>query len=480
MDFADNFMGRHIFMSGKYIRMLITVTIGAAIWFCPFPEGIKPEAWHLLAVFIATIIGFILHPFPVGAIAFLGLSCTALTGTLKITDILSGFSDPTAWLIATAFLFSRSFSKTGLGKRISFQLIKWFGGSSLRLLYMLIVSDMIIAPVTPSNTARSGGMFFPIIRSLASSYNSEPGPTAKRIGSFLIQGMFHGDNIISGLYMTAMAGNPLMAAFVAKIAGVQISWGLWLLAASVPILLAVLIIPYFLYRYDAPEIKKTPEAKAMAVRELDEMGPMKKEEKWLLGIFVAALALWASSQLTGLNATTVAIVAVSAMILSNVLIWDEVIGEKNAWDVLIWMGGLMCLAGFLSKLGLIPWIADQATLYMGDLSWPIALTLITLAYIFSHYLFASLVAHIAALFAAFYAVIIALGAPPYLAAFILIFANTSMQGLTHYSVGSAPIYFGAGYVSQAQWWKTGLIVTTLQNVIYVGSGLVWLKILGLY
>jgi len=462
------------------MHLFITVGVALMIWFMPFPEGIKPEAWHLLAIFVATIVGFILQPLPIGAMAFIALASTALTGTLQISEMLSGFANPTAWLIATAFLFSKSFGKTGLGKRISFLLIKWFGGSTLKLLYAMLVSDMIIAPVTPSNTARSGGMFFPIIRSLSASYGSEPGPTSNRIGRFLLQGMFHGDNILSGLFMTAMAGNPLMAAFVAKAARIEISWGLWLLAASLPILSALLIIPYFLYKYDPPEIKKTPEARRTAVEELKKMGPMTRAEKCLLVIFVTALFLWATSQWTGMDATTVAVAAVSAMLLTNVLVWNEITGEKNAWDVLIWMGGLMCLAGFLSKMGLIPWIAQQATLYMGSLNWPVALAVITFMYVFTHYLFASLVAHIAALFAAFYTVTVALGAPPYLAAFVLIFANTSMQGLTHYSVGAAPIYYGAGYVSQADWWRTGLLLTILENVIFISVGLVWLKVLGLY
>lgn len=464
----------------RFIRMCVTIGIGLIIWFCPFPSEIKPAAWHLLAIFVATIVGFILHPFPVGGLAFIGLSCSVLTGALTINQMLSGFSDPTVWLIVVAFLFARSFIKTGLGRRISFELIKWFGSSSLKLVYILIISDMFVAPATPSNTARSGGMFFPIIRSLASSYKSEPGSTSKRIGSFLIQAMFHGDNLVSGLYMTSMAGNPLMVALVADIAHVQISWGLWLLASSVPILLTLLIIPYFIYKYEAPEIKKTPEAKKMAIDELQKMGPMQACEKWLLGIFVTALALWATSQFTGLNATTVAVSAVSAMILSNVLTWDDCIGEKNAWDTMIWMGGLICLAGFLNKLGLIPWFAKAISAHLVGFEWQYGLAFILIAYVFSHYLFASITAHIAALFAAFYSIAVLIGTPPYLAAFTLFFANTSVQGLTHYSVGAAPVYFGAGYLSQTRWWKIGFMVTILSNIIMLGSGVIWLKILGLW
>jgi len=467
-------------MNKKLMAFASVFLIGVLIWVLPHPDAIQPAAWQLLAIFIAIIVGFIVHPVPVGAIAFIGLTVAAATNTLQITDVLSGFGNPTVWLISGAFFFSRSFQKTGLGRRISFVLIKLFGSSSLKLLYSMLISDLIIAPVTPSNTARAGGMFFPIVRSLSESFGSYPGPTAKKVGRFLIQGMFHGDNIISGLYMTAMAGNPLMVAFVGKISGAEITWGSWFIGSLVPMLAALIIIPLFLYWFEVPEIKKTPEAKMTAMRELEAMGPMKREEKWLLFIFILALVLWATAQWTKINATTVVVIAVSLMLLTHVLDWPDVTGEKNAWDVLIWMGGLMCLAGFLSKLGLIPYFAEQATLVLGGLSWPIALTLVLIVYVLVHYFFASIVAHIAALFAAFYAVTFTLGAPPYLAAFLLIFATTSMQSLTHYSVGGAPIYFGAGYMSQARWWRNGFCVTMLDNIIFIGIGLVWLKVLGFW
>lgn len=468
-------------MNRKYISLMITFGIGAVIWITPHPAEITSQAWHLLAIFVATIIGFMLQPIPIGGLAFLSLTLSALTGTLKISEVLSAFSNPSAWLIASAFLFSRSFRKTNLGRRISFVLIEKFGNSTLKLLYALIISDMIVAPVTPSNTARAGGLFFPIVRSLCSTYGSEPGSTGKKIGRFMVQGMFHGDNLISGLYMTAMAGNPLMVEFVNKISGAQISWGLWLLATSIPVLVALIIIPLFLYYVlEVPEIKRTPDARALALKELEKMGKVTFAEKCLMVIFIIALILWSTSQWTHINATTVALVAVSLMLLTDVLKWSDVIEEKNSWNVLIWMGGLMCLAGFLSKLGLIPWVAKQSAVYLEQFSWGYALAIISIVYVIIHYLFASLVAHIAALFSAFFAVTQVLGAPPYLAAFILIFANTAMQGLTHYSVGAAPIFYGAGYTTQGEWWRNGLILTMLENSILSGVGLLWLKILGLY
>lgn len=89
----------------KIIPLLITVAVGLIIWFIPAPSGLEPKAWHLFAIFVATIIGFISKPLPMGAIAIFALAVTALTGTLSIENTLSGFGNKTIWLIVIAFLF---------------------------------------------------------------------------------------------------------------------------------------------------------------------------------------------------------------------------------------------------------------------------------------------------------------------------------------------------------------------------------------
>jgi DASS family divalent anion:Na+ symporter len=141
---------------------------------------------HLTALFIATILVLILQPLPQGAVVILGVAMTAMTQTLPISAAMAGFSDSTVWLIVAAFLFARGFIKTGLGRRIAFVLVRAFGKSTLGLGYASTLADFIIAPATPSITARAGGILFPVLRSLSASMGSEPGPTAKKAGAFLM------------------------------------------------------------------------------------------------------------------------------------------------------------------------------------------------------------------------------------------------------------------------------------------------------
>lgn len=462
------------------IRGLITLAVGMLIWFLPVPTGLEPQAWHLFAIFVATILGFILQPLPIGALAFASVTLTALTGVLETKEVLEGFANPTIWLIVSAFIFAVGFVKTGLGLRIAYFLIRKLGDSTLKLGYTLVLSDLILSPATPSNTARAGGVLFPIVRSLAMAFGSEPGPSARKVGAYLIQTTYHGNAITSSMFLTSMAGNPLIALLALKTLNINIGWGQWALAAIVPGIISLLVIPYLLYKIYPPEIKKTPEAKEIAAKELAKMGPMKFGEKVVTLVFIGALILWGTSQYTEIDATVVAMLGVSAMLITKVIDWKDVLSEKGAWDTLVWMGALVALASNLSKLGFIPWFADTVSASIVGIPWIWAFVILLVVYMYAHYGFASLTAHITAMYAAFTSVAVAAGAPPYLVALSLAFMSNLCMSLTHYAAGPSPIYYGAGYVDQATWWKLGFIVSVANLIIWVGIGSMWWKVLGLW
>ena len=467
-------------MNSNVVKALATIALGAVIWFFPVPQGLKPEAWHLTAIFAATIFGFILQPLPIGAVALASVTFTALAGVLKPAEAISGFANTTIWLIVAAFLFAKGFIKTGLGRRIAFLLIKAIGDSTLKLGYTLVLSDLIISPATPSNTARAGGILFPIVRSLCTAFESEPGTSARRVGSYLMQTAYQGNTITSAMFMTSMAGNPLIALLAAKTLNIQLSWGQWALASVVPGIISILVIPYFLYKFYPPEIKKTPEAKALAAKELTAMGPMSRGEKIVASVFIGALLLWSTSQYTQLDATIVALLAVVVMLAAQVLEWKDVLEEKGAWDTLVWMGALVGLADYLAKLGFIPWFAKTMAASIVGIPWLQAFIVLTVVYLYAHYAFASLTAHITAMYPAFIAVAVAAGAPPYLVALALAFMSNLCMSLTHYAAGPSPIYFGAGYVEQGTWWRLGFIISVINLIIWVGLGSMWWKVLGLW
>ena len=461
-------------------RGIIIIIIGLLIWYSPVPAGVKKEAWQLLAIFVATIVGLILTPLPMGAVVIFGVMMTAFTGVLKIGEALSGFADPTVWLIVTAFLVARGFISTGLGRRIAYIFIRAFGRKTLGLAYSIVASELVLSPATPSNTARSGGIIYPIVRSLTNTFGSEPGETARKIGAFLMIMEYQATVITSAMFMTSMAPNPLIAELAKKTANISISWATWALAAIVPGILSLVIVPFILYKIYPPEIKATPQAAEMAKNELEKMGPMKRTEKIMLFVFILILALWATSEWNKINATVVALMGVSIMLLTGVIRWGDVLGEKGAWDALFWFGGLVMMASYMNQLGFMKWFATTVGNSLAGWTWISALIILMLVYFYSHYGFASTTAHVTAMFPAFLAVAVAVKAPPYLAALTLGFFSALNAGITHYGTGPAPIYFNAGYLDQKTWWKLGLIISFANIAIWIGIGFPWWKVLGLW
>ena len=513
-------------MGFKRLPMAIAVAVGLLIWFViPVPKGVTPNAWHLLALFAATIVAIIGKAMPIGALSIVAITLVALTGVTGhsvpaasggahpasaavasvsasapavqgaapaaarkaassasaaraaasapasasasaskgeakpvkpstaadyIKDALSSMSNSLIWLIGVSIMISRGLIKTGLGSRIGYWFISVFGRKTIGIGYALAFSELVLAPVTPSNTARGGGIMHPIMRSTAP--------------------------------------NPLVVDLIAKAthSQIHISWAQWALGMLVPGIVALLVMPLVVYWLNKPEITDTPNATQFARGKLAELGHMQCGEKIMVGIFALLLLLWAGvpAMLFGrsyeVDPTTTAFVGLSLLLLTGVLSWDDVLKEKSAWDTIIWFGALVMMADFLNKLGLVGWFSGSLKdgIQSMGLNWQMAAALLLLAYFYAHYMFASTTAHITSMFGAFFAAGLALGAPPMAWAFLMAAASSLMMTLTHYATGSAPVIFGSNYVTLGQWWRTGFVMSMVNLLIWLTVGTAWGRVLG--
>lgn len=380
-----------------------------------------------------------------------------------------------------AFFISRGFVKTGLGRRIALQFVKLFGKKTLGLAYSLVGVDLILAPATPSNTARAGGIMFPIIKSLSESFGSSPKDgTERKMGAFLIFTEFQGNLITAAMFLTAMAGNPLAQNLAEKTAHVHITWMNWFLAALVPGLVSLIVVPFIIYKMYPPTVKETPNAKQWAENELANMGPISIAEKFMTGIFIVALALWVTGSLIHVDATLTAFIALALLLLTGVLTWKDILNEIGAWNTLVWFSVLVLMADQLNQLGFIPWLSQLIAHSLHGLSWPIVIVLLILFFFYSHYLFASATAHVSAMYAALLGVAVAAGAPPLFSALILGFFGNLLASTTHYSSGPAPILYGSGYITQKRWWTMNIVLGFVYFIIWIGLGSLWMKLIGIF
>lgn len=464
----------------KLFFLLMVFLLGSLIWLAPTPQALDPKAWHLFAIFVGTIFCIILKPLPIGATAVVAMCIATLTGTLTLEETLSGFHNDISWLVVFAFFISRGFIKTGLGSRIAYHFVSFFGKRTLSLSYSLLATEFLLSPAIPSVTARTGGVIYPIVSGLAKSFGSDPiQGTNRRIGSFLMKVAYQGSVITSAMFLTAMAANPLLSGLIQD-AGFSLSWGKWALAACFPGIISLIVMPLIIYLLYPPEVKQTPGATEIARKKLEEMGKLKKDEWIMMGIFMLLLILWVFGSFFGIKATVAAMIGLSLVLIFNVLSWSDITKEENAWDTFIWFSTLITLATFLNKLGFTPWLSDQVVGLVGGFHWIPAFAMLGFIYFYSHYFFASNTAHVGAMFPAFLMVAIGFGTPPVFAILALAFCSSLFGGLTHYGSGPAPIYYGSGYVDVKTWWGLGLVMSLVNLVIWIGLGSLWWKILGLW
>lgn len=468
--------------SGRRLRglALLVGVYCAIVFLIPRPAAIQPEGWRLLGIFVATVTGLIAQPIPGGALVLMAVTLASLFGGLTIQEALGGFGDPTVWLVMAAFFISRALINTGLARRIALFFVRLFGRSSLGVCYALSISDGILASIIPSNGARSGGVILPIVRSIADLYGSSPGPTAALLGSFLFCSVYQGICITAAMFLTGQASNPLAAGIAARQVGYEITWASWFAAGIVPGICSLLVAPLVVLWLNPPQIRHTPEASDFAARQLREMGRLSGPERILAVVFVSVCGLWVTSAWHGLDITVTALLGSGALLLTGVLRWEAVKSEKAAWDIFIWYGGLLRLGRALNDAGVTTEFARAVGGALADASWQLLFGIALLVYFYAHYGFASITAHILAMYPPFLAVLAGSGAPVGLVAFSFAAYTNLAAGLTNYGTTPSPMFFAHGYVPLRTWWRVGLVMSVVNLAIWSTIGFAWWKLIGIW
>ncbi|WEV65115.1 DASS family sodium-coupled anion symporter [Bifidobacterium sp. ESL0764] len=466
----------------KIIKAAICVVVGLAIFVIPPPQGVHPGGMHMLGVFVGTILGLILQPLPTSAVAIIGLTVAMLTGAMDPSkEAFSGLGSASIWLIVAAFFIAQGFVSTGLGRRIALVFISWLGKSSLGISYGLAAADLVLAPATPSNTARLGGILFPIIQSISEVQGSttESEESRKKLGGFLSATANNVNAITSAMFATSMAAGPVVIQLASQMHH-PIGWGTWAIACIVPGLLCLILIPVLIYKIFPPTIKHVPTARTDAKAELKAMGSLSPKE-WVMALsFVLMLILWATGSMTGISATTVAFLGVTILLCTGIITWKSMANDKSAWSTLIFFGVLVGMAKPLSTLGVTDWLGGLIAHMVGGMPWYAVLFILGICYVLVHYLFASELAQVVALYTLFVTVTIAAGAPAPVA--VLTFGALSglIGAMTHYASGPSALIYGADYLKTSEFLRVGIICAMVTTVIFLTVGVGWWKVIGLW
>ena len=466
----------------KIWKLLAPLVVMGVMFLIPVPDGMPPQAWHYFAVFVAMIVGMILEPIPATAISFIAVTICVIGSNYLLFDAseladpafkagkqalkwgLAGFSSTTVWLVFGAFIFALGYEVSGLGRRIALLLVKFMGKRTLTLGYAIVIIDILLAPFTPSNTARTGGTVFPVIKNLPPLFDSHPNdPSSRRIGSYLMWMMVISTSISSSMFVTGAAPNVLGIEFVNKIAGIQISWTQWFLGFLPVGLLLLVVAPWLSYVLYKPTVTHSEQVATWAGGALKEMGALTRREITLICLVLLSLALWVFGG-KFINATAVALLAVALMLALHVVPWKDVTKYSGAWNTLVNLSTLVVMANGLTRSGFIEWFAKTMGAHLADFSPTATVIALVLVFYFAHYLFASLTAHTATMLPVILAVGQSIPGVPMDQLCLLLVLSIGLMGcLTPYATGPGIIIYGCGYVKSKDYWRLGAIF----GVIYI-------------
>src|SRR5215471_5103427 len=453
------------------LKRMFPFALAIGIWLSPVPEGLTAPAWHLFAIFVASISAVLLNAFSLLTSTTLAVAAVVLSGTIPYSKAFVGFANPSVLLVVIAFLVAQAVVNSGLGQRISLFMVSHFGRSSLGLAYSIVLTDALIAPAFPSNTAR-GGVLFPIVLSVAQGSGSHPDdPQGRRLGGYLMFCAMASLAVSSALWMTATSANPI-GIQVAREFGLEIGFGKWLMAASVPALTALLALPWLVARLFPPGAGETPDAPVAARKELAALGPLSRDQWITAGAFLLMVSGWVAADAFQLNVTSVAFAGLGLLLMTNVLTAGDIANQGDTLATFLWLAVLFALSGQLNELGFMGWAGQRLASHMGGLSWPLTYVALIVIYVAIHYMFVSQSSQVLALMGVFLDVGIRGGVPASLMAFALLFASSYFSVITPQGGSQNVIFVGSGYLTQRVLYRLGALTTLwfLATFMVIGTG----------
>jgi divalent anion:Na+ symporter, DASS family len=455
------------------LRRLGVLALVFGIWFTPVPAGLTSPAWRLFAVFAGAIASVLLGAFPLLTSSMLAVGAVVLTGTVEMSKAFAGFANPSVLLVVVAFLVAQAVVKSGLGRRISLLIVSAFGRSPLGLAYSVVLTDALIAPGFPSNTARAG-VLFPVVLSLTQGAGSRPeDPEGRRLGSYLMFVGMASLAISSALWLTATSANPIGAQIAAQF-GVVISFGRWVTAASVPTLAAILLLPIVVRRLFPPGVSETPDAPRAARAALASMGSMTRDELITAAAFAVMVTGWILAGSLNLNVTAVAFAGLGVLLATSVLTVDDMAKQGDTLATFLWLAVLFALSGQLNEVGFMGYVGERLASGLEGLPWQFVYVALLVLYVLLHYLFVSQSSQVLALFAVFLAVGIKGGVPAPLLCFALLFASSYFSTITPQGGSQNVIFAASGYLTQRELYRMGLLTTAFFLTVFLLLGTPWL------
>lgn len=443
----------------KFKRLAVIIFIATILCIIiPNYTELSPQAVRMLIIFISTMVGIILEVSNPIILLLFAVTCASLSNTIDVKMGFSGFSNIVPWLLFVVLSLAKTISSSTLGLRIAYLFMKYFGGNIVGLSYSILLTEVLIGPLLPSNTARAASLDMPLVKSLTQyiSCNTKD-VSEKRIGSYLSLLGICGNFSSSGLFLTAMLSNTLVVDAAAQF-GLNATWITWFQYMIIPYFTFLLLVPFILQFICKPNVHNLSTLKELAAKKYKELGDITNKEKLIIFVFLGMLTLWILSAVLNLPIMTTALIGLCIFIFTGILNIKEILSNYGTFSSVVLLGLMISLVNCLVDLKVIEWFSGVISNSVSDFNKNIVFIIITSTYYFAQYFFTCESSKIIALYASFLGAGIAVGVDARVLAITLAAFSSASDILSSHVCPSSLTLYSAGYLTFKQWMYYGIII----------------------
>lgn len=359
---------------GPLIFLLITLS--------PTPHNMSAEAWQVAAIAALMATWWVTEAIPLAATALLPIVLFPLLGVMSTSTTTSAYANHLIFLFMGGFLIAMAIQKWNLHKRIALHTLRWVGVSPPRIILGFMLATAFLS-MWISNTA-TVMMMLPIalavIRQLEGdkTHTGNASANASQFGTAVMLSIAYAASIGGVATLIGTPPNAILAGMLENLYQQRISFVEWM-GFGVPLSLTMLCLAWFyLTRLAYPTKPQTStDIRALIGKELAELGPMSRQEKWISAVFTLVAIGWIVRGLfdiplfEGVSDATIAMTGALLLFVIPVnmgkkeFLLDWPAAVKLPWDILLLFGGGFALAQGFSNTGLTEWIGTQLSVLQG-------------------------------------------------------------------------------------------------------------------
>jgi sodium-dependent dicarboxylate transporter 2/3/5 len=365
----------------RRIGLLAGPALLALMLALPTPEGLDAPAWRTAAVGILMAVWWLTEAIPIPATALVPLVLFPLVGAGSIREAAAPFANPIIYLFLGGFLIALAMQRWGLHRRIALNILSRVGSRPHALIGGFMGATAFLS-MWVSNSAVALLMLPIGLSVIQFSKAGQPegapaGPEAP-FGVALMLGIAYAANVGGMATLVGTPPNALLAGYLSESHGLEVGFGQWMLL-GLPLVIVALPLVYLILTRLAFRLRRLELSGAgdLIRQEVESLGPMRRPERLVTFVFVAAGTLWITRPLLarwlpGISDPGIAIACGLLLFIlpagkgrGRVLDWEW--AERLPWGVLVLFGGGLSLAAAIDRTGLNTWLGHGAAAFA---DWP--------------------------------------------------------------------------------------------------------------